>query len=168
MRVTSAPARGLRIAELAELVGVSTDTVRYYERAGLLAAATENPERLPGLRARGRRPAEVHSRRPTVGSAAARHQRLAVDPRHWRLPVRASRAAAEATARRTRRRDGPPQRSARPDGGHGRATALQHLPAANARHLVPTCGREVSAMMKMNLSCDCDPDCTDPNRPCDC
>jgi len=43
MRVTSAPARGLRIAELAELVGVSTDTVRYYERAGLLAPPPRTP-----------------------------------------------------------------------------------------------------------------------------
>lgn len=43
MPVTSAPARGLRIAELAELVGVSTDTVRYYERAGLLPPPPRTP-----------------------------------------------------------------------------------------------------------------------------
>lgn len=30
--------RGLRVAELAEAVGVSADTVRYYERVGLLPA----------------------------------------------------------------------------------------------------------------------------------
>jgi DNA-binding transcriptional MerR regulator len=30
--------RGLRVGELADAVGVSTDTVRYYERAGLLPA----------------------------------------------------------------------------------------------------------------------------------
>jgi len=30
--------QGLRVAELAKTVGVSADTVRYYERAGLLAA----------------------------------------------------------------------------------------------------------------------------------
>ena len=35
MSTTTAPA-GLRVAELAELVGVSPDTIRYYERAGLL------------------------------------------------------------------------------------------------------------------------------------
>lgn len=28
--------RGLRVAELADIVGVSSDTIRYYERAGLL------------------------------------------------------------------------------------------------------------------------------------
>jgi DNA-binding transcriptional MerR regulator len=31
-----APPRGLRVAELAEAVGLSSDTIRYYERAGLL------------------------------------------------------------------------------------------------------------------------------------
>jgi DNA-binding transcriptional MerR regulator len=30
--------RGLRVAELADTVGVSSDTIRYYERAGLLPA----------------------------------------------------------------------------------------------------------------------------------
>jgi DNA-binding transcriptional MerR regulator len=38
MSVTTAPGRGLRVAELAEAVGVSADTIRYYERAGLLSA----------------------------------------------------------------------------------------------------------------------------------
>lgn len=33
---TSTASRGLRVGELAEAVGVSADTVRYYERAGLL------------------------------------------------------------------------------------------------------------------------------------
>lgn len=36
MDATTAPARGLRVAELAEAVGLSGDTIRYYERAGLL------------------------------------------------------------------------------------------------------------------------------------
>jgi DNA-binding transcriptional MerR regulator len=35
---TTKTMRGLRVAELAEAVGVSADTVRYYERAGLLPA----------------------------------------------------------------------------------------------------------------------------------
>ena len=34
----TAPAGGLRVGELAEAVGVKADTVRYYERAGLLPA----------------------------------------------------------------------------------------------------------------------------------
>jgi DNA-binding transcriptional MerR regulator len=34
----------LRVGELADAVGVSTDTIRYYERAGLLPA----PQRTPG------------------------------------------------------------------------------------------------------------------------
>jgi DNA-binding transcriptional MerR regulator len=34
--VTTTTARGLRVAELAAAVGVPADTVRYYERAGLL------------------------------------------------------------------------------------------------------------------------------------
>ena len=36
-------ARGLRVAELAALAGVSPDTVRYYERAGLLAPPPRTP-----------------------------------------------------------------------------------------------------------------------------
>lgn len=35
---TATPVRGLRVAELAAAVGISPDTVRYYERAGLLPA----------------------------------------------------------------------------------------------------------------------------------
>ena len=34
--MTTTAARGLRVAELARAVGVPTDTVRYYERVGLL------------------------------------------------------------------------------------------------------------------------------------
>ncbi len=41
MSTDTAPVRGLRVAELAEAVGVSRHTIRYYERAGLLA----NPAR---------------------------------------------------------------------------------------------------------------------------
>jgi DNA-binding transcriptional MerR regulator len=36
MGAAVASVRGLRVAELADAVGVSSDTVRYYERAGLL------------------------------------------------------------------------------------------------------------------------------------
>jgi DNA-binding transcriptional MerR regulator len=35
---TTTARRGLRVSKLAEVVGVSADTVRYYERAGLLPA----------------------------------------------------------------------------------------------------------------------------------
>lgn len=41
---TTTAARGLRVGELAQLIGISTDTVRYYERAGLLPA----PQRTAG------------------------------------------------------------------------------------------------------------------------
>ena len=46
IRVTatsSLPSRGLRVAELAAAVGVGADTIRYYEKIGLLAP----PERTP-------------------------------------------------------------------------------------------------------------------------
>ena len=36
MGATTTPNRGLRVAELAEAAGLSADTVRYYERVGLL------------------------------------------------------------------------------------------------------------------------------------
>jgi DNA-binding transcriptional MerR regulator len=35
--------RGLRVAELAEAVSVRPDTIRYYERAGLLPAPDRTP-----------------------------------------------------------------------------------------------------------------------------
>jgi DNA-binding transcriptional MerR regulator len=43
MDVTTAPTRGLRVAELAEAVGLSPDTIRYYERAGLLPPPARTP-----------------------------------------------------------------------------------------------------------------------------
>jgi DNA-binding transcriptional MerR regulator len=42
MTTTSAP-MGLRVAELAAAVGVRGDTIRYYERAGLLPAPPRSP-----------------------------------------------------------------------------------------------------------------------------
>jgi DNA-binding transcriptional MerR regulator len=36
MSATTAPVRGLRVGQLADAVGVAPDTIRYYERAGLL------------------------------------------------------------------------------------------------------------------------------------
>jgi DNA-binding transcriptional MerR regulator len=43
MGATTAPARGLRVAELAQAVGLNPDTVRYYERAGLLPPPRRSP-----------------------------------------------------------------------------------------------------------------------------
>lgn len=43
MSVTTAPGRGLRVAELADAVGVRPDTIRYYERAGLLPPPARTP-----------------------------------------------------------------------------------------------------------------------------
>jgi hypothetical protein len=36
------PQRGLRVAELAAAVGVGADTIRYYEKAGLLLPRLEH------------------------------------------------------------------------------------------------------------------------------
>lgn len=43
MNTTTLGDRGLRVAELAELVGLSADTVRYYERVGLLPPPARTP-----------------------------------------------------------------------------------------------------------------------------
>jgi MerR family regulatory protein len=43
MNATMTPRRGLRVAELAAAVGVSADTIRYYERTGLLLARARTP-----------------------------------------------------------------------------------------------------------------------------
>ncbi|MFG2044553.1 heavy metal-responsive transcriptional regulator [Dactylosporangium sp. NPDC048998] len=40
---TTGPGRGLRVGELAEAAGVASDTVRYYERAGLLPPPRRTP-----------------------------------------------------------------------------------------------------------------------------
>ncbi len=43
MTATTARARGLRVGELAEAVGLAPDTIRYYERAGLLLPPARTP-----------------------------------------------------------------------------------------------------------------------------
>ena len=43
MNATMTPRRGLRVAEPAAAVGVSADTIRYYERTGLLLAPARTP-----------------------------------------------------------------------------------------------------------------------------
>ena len=43
MSATTTPVRGLRVAELAATVGISPDTVRYYEKAGLLPQPARTP-----------------------------------------------------------------------------------------------------------------------------
>jgi DNA-binding transcriptional MerR regulator len=43
MSATTTTPRGLRVAELADAVGVAPDTIRYYERAGLLAPPARTP-----------------------------------------------------------------------------------------------------------------------------
>jgi len=43
MTTTTAGTRGLRVAELAAEVGVAPDTIRYYERAGLLPPPARTP-----------------------------------------------------------------------------------------------------------------------------
>lgn len=43
MSTTTQPSRGLRVSELAGAAGVASDTVRYYEKVGLLP----EPERTP-------------------------------------------------------------------------------------------------------------------------
>lgn len=43
MAAQVAPARGMRVAELAGVVGLGPDTVRYYERVGLLPPPARTP-----------------------------------------------------------------------------------------------------------------------------
>jgi len=43
MGTRTAVGRGLRVAELAEAVGLSADTIRYYERVGLLPPQARTP-----------------------------------------------------------------------------------------------------------------------------
>lgn len=43
MSATTAAPRGLRVAELADAVGLRPDTIRYYERAGLLPPPARTP-----------------------------------------------------------------------------------------------------------------------------
>jgi DNA-binding transcriptional MerR regulator len=43
MNATTIAPRGLRVAELAGAVGVAPDTIRYYERAGLLPPPARTP-----------------------------------------------------------------------------------------------------------------------------
>ena len=43
MTVEVSSTRGLRVAELAALVGLTPDTIRYYEKAGILPEPTRSP-----------------------------------------------------------------------------------------------------------------------------
>jgi DNA-binding transcriptional MerR regulator len=43
MVATTAAARGMRVAQLADAVGLSPDTIRYYERVGLLPPPARTP-----------------------------------------------------------------------------------------------------------------------------
>ena len=43
MNTTTVTPRGLRVSELADMVGLTSDTIRYYERAGLLPPPARTP-----------------------------------------------------------------------------------------------------------------------------
>ena len=43
MTAEAIPVRGLRVAELAALVGLTADTIRYYEKAGVLPEPARSP-----------------------------------------------------------------------------------------------------------------------------
>ena len=73
----------MRIGELARQVGVSTDTVRFYERSGWLPARFATRQHVPRLR-RGRRRAPPPAGRP----AAARHPARRGRPDRGLVPCR--------------------------------------------------------------------------------
>jgi MerR family regulatory protein len=58
---------GLRTGQVAELAGVNTQTLRYYQRRGLLAEPRPQPRRPPDLSARNGHPSAGHQGRPTAG-----------------------------------------------------------------------------------------------------
>ena len=76
--------RRLRTGEVAERAGVNIQTLRYYERRGLIAEPRPQPRRAPHLPARHRHPAQRHQVRaaarvhPRRGRRTARHR----PPRH--------------------------------------------------------------------------------------
>jgi hypothetical protein len=65
----------LTIGKLAGVAGVSSDTLRYYEREGLIEPAGKSPAGVPALR-QGLRPAPaLHQTRPAVWLHARRDTR---------------------------------------------------------------------------------------------
>jgi len=138
MGITTAPARGLRVAELAEAVGLSPDTIRYYERAGLLpppqrtaagyraydADAVERLKFIQGAQRLGLRLrdiADLLTIRDTGVCPCEPAERLL------------RRRLAELDAEMTHHRG-----AAHRDGGDGRRVAFGRLPTAEPPSLVPT------------------------------
>src|SRR6266508_5234132 len=95
----------LTTSQLAALAGVRADTVRYYERVGLLPAPARNPAgyRTYDEAAVGRL-RFPNQGRPTGGSAIAGDPRAPAGRRPGSVPVWAHRDAAAPTAGRGRRR----------------------------------------------------------------
>jgi DNA-binding transcriptional MerR regulator len=169
MSTTTVARRGLRVAELAAAAGVSPDTVRYYERAGLLPA--------PSRTAAGYRAYD--------GDAVDRLQfirgcqRLGLRLRDIAdlLAIRNTGACACEPATRHLRR-----RLAELDAEMARLAALRAemaamvdaLPSEDCRPpgpgtWCPPTGREATAVPELMLSCCCeDPDCSPDDCGCGC
>ena len=57
----------LRVGEVATAAGVNRETLRYYERRGLLGPPGPVPRRTPAVRRAGRHHAPRHQSRSTAG-----------------------------------------------------------------------------------------------------
>src|SRR4051812_20688914 len=125
--MTISAVRGLRVAELAQAVGVRPDTIRYYESAGLLPA--------PGRTAAGYRVYDhiavdrLRFMQAPSGSGCDWPTSATCSPSATPVPaLRAGRAAAPAPACRGGRGDRPSDRAAERDGGDGRRIPVCGLP----------------------------------------
>src|SRR3954466_14835553 len=149
--MTATVVPGRTVAELAAAVGAPPDTVRYYERTGLLKpprrtaagyrsyddGAVDRMRFIQGAQRLGLRLADIRTLLEIRDTGSCPCE-PAGDP----LPRRLRGGGAQvdplvAPAAGGRRRDRPPGRPPGRDGGDGRRPADGGLPAAGSRHLVP-------------------------------
>jgi DNA-binding transcriptional MerR regulator len=168
MDATTTTGRGMRVAKWAAAVGVGADTIRYYERTGLLLA----PARTPA----GYRVYEASAVDRLLFIKGT--QRLGLKLRDIKelLAIRDTGVCPCEPAEELLRR-----RLADLDAEMARLSALreqmvamvealpsQHCPRPLPGSWCPRERQEVTPTPMMILSCDCDPECTDPNCPCGC
>ena len=163
--MTGAMGDSLRVEELARRADVSVDTIRFYQKRRLLAAARPHgPHRL--VRARAPRPADPHPRPPAPGllprghppsaRRRARPGRRARSPRRSPAPRPTRRPSQLLTPRRARRAVGRARAAAR----SGRAR--RHPRCRSATTATPASLRPTPRSSRSGCACS-RPACRSPS-----
>ena len=128
MTTAAATTPGYQVAELAELVGVRPDTIRYYERAGLLPASAPGPP--PDM---GSTPPAPSTGSASSAAAPASACAWSTSPTYWPSATPASVHASppstcSSAASPTSTPNSPPQHATRRTGADDRRAPGADLP----------------------------------------